>query len=156
MTGNKTIDNAILFLALLGTAGCLGVFVYTEMIYQKPLPQNDTELANMMKDSKETVFPAPFKLDPLIINVKSRKTRLRFLNLQVYIVPLKPNSTDLFESKRAMINDAIIDVAGRMEPDELNSISGKILLEDRVKKEINQIVNQQIVKGLLFTKFVVQ
>ncbi|WP_127715741.1 flagellar basal body-associated protein FliL [Halobacteriovorax sp. HLS] len=156
MTGNKTIDNAILFLALLGTMGCLGVFVYTEMIYQKPLPQNDTELANMMQDSKQSVFPAPFKLDPLIINVKSRKTRLRFLNLQVYIVPLKPNATDLFESKRAMINDAIIDVAGRMEPDELNSISGKILLEDRVKKAINQIVNKQIVKGLLFTKFVVQ
>jgi flagellar FliL protein len=156
MTGNKAIDNVILFLTLLATAGCLGVFVYTEMIYKKPLPQNDVEMAALMKDGKEQVFPAPFKLDPLIINLKSRKTRLRFLNLQIYIVPLNNNSDDLFENSRAMINDAIIQIAGAMEADELNSISGKILLEDRIKKAINEITRVQVVKGLLFTKFVIQ
>ena len=156
MTGNKAIDNVILFLTFLATAGCLGVFVYTEMLYQKPLPQNDVEMTSLMEDGKDQVFPAPFKLDPLIINLKSRKTRLRFLNVQVYIVPLNNNSVDLFENSRAMINDSIIQIAGAMEANELNSISGKILLEDRVKKAINKIVNQQVVKGLLFTKFVIQ
>lgn len=156
MTGNKAVDNAILFLTLLATAACLGIFVYTEMIYKRPLPQNDQEMTLLMSDSKSQVFPAPFKLDKLIINLKSRKTRLRFLNLQAYIVPLYENTDDIFESNRAIINDAIIQIAGRMEADELNSISGKILLEDRVKKAINKITRKQLVKELLFTKFVVQ
>jgi flagellar FliL protein len=156
MTGNKAIDNAILFLTLLATAGCLGVFVYTEMLFEKPLPKNDVEMANLMSDSKKKAYPAPFKLDPLIINLKSRKTRLRFLNLQAYIVPLYENTDDIFESKKAVINDSIIQITGRMEAHELNSISGKILLEDRIKKSINKITNKQLVKELLFTKFVVQ
>jgi flagellar FliL protein len=156
MTGNKAVDNAILFLTFLATAGCLGVFVYTEILYKKPLPQDDVEFSKLMSDSKSKAYPAPFKLDPLIINLKSRKTRLRFLNLEAYIVPIYENTDDIFENKRAMINDSIIQITGRMEADELNSISGKILLEDRVKKAINKITGKQLVKELLFTKFVVQ
>ncbi len=138
------------------TAACVGVFVFTEMLYQRPLPNEEIEKASLLTDSKEKVFPAPFKLDKLIINLKSRKTRLRFLNLQVYIVPFHNKYDDLFEKSRAIINDSIIDITSRMAADELNSISGKILLEDRLKKAINRITKKQTVKGLLFTKFVVQ
>ncbi|OUR97024.1 hypothetical protein A9Q84_11875 [Halobacteriovorax marinus] len=156
MTGNKSIDNIILILTFVMTAACVGVFVFTEMLYQRPLPNEEIEKASLLTDSKEKVFPAPFKLDKLIINLKSRKTRLRFLNLQVYIVPFHNKYDDLFEKSRAIINDSIIDITSRMAADELNSISGKILLEDRLKKAINRITKKQTVKGLLFTKFVVQ
>lgn len=156
MTGNKLVDNIILILSLLTTAACVGVFAYTEMVYKKPLPNADAELHNLISDNKKKAFPAPFKLDSLIINLNSRKTRLRFLNVETQLVPFDHNSDDQLEAHRSMINDSIIDVAGRMTAEELNSIAGKILLEERIKKSVNSLIGKQLVKGVLFTKFVVQ
>ena len=42
-----------------------------------------------------------------------------------------------------------------MEPDELNSISGKILLEEN-KKRFHQSVRDQLISKIFYTKFVVQ
>jgi len=156
MTGNKLADNIILILSFLATAVCVGVFVFTEMIYQKPLPSEQVELQRLMSDNKKKAFPAPFKLDQLIINLNSRKTRLRFLSVETQLVPFNHDSDDKFESYRSMINDSIIDIAGRMTAEELNSISGKILLEERIKKSVNKLMGKQFVKGVLFTKFVIQ
>ncbi len=156
MTGNKLVDNIILILSFLATAACVGVFVYTEVVYQKPLPDGQAELGKLISDNKKMAFPAPFKLDPLIINLNSRKTRLRFLSVEAQLVPFNHDSDDRFETYRSMINDAIINIAGHMTAEELNSISGKILLEERIKKSVNSIVKAQLVKGVLFTKFVIQ
>ncbi|WP_372654947.1 flagellar basal body-associated protein FliL [Halobacteriovorax sp.] len=156
MTGNKLVDNIILILSFLATAVCVGVFLYTEMIYKKPLPNEQAELQRLLSDNKKMAFPAPFKLDSLIINLKARKTKLRFLSVETQLVPFNHNSDDKFEAHRSMINDSIINVAGRMTAEELNSVSGKILLEERIKKSVNLILGEQLVKGVLFTKFVVQ
>lgn len=150
------IDMVLMGLMAAATLGALGIFVYTEMIYKKPLPSEQKEKANLLKDSKKIIFSEAYKLDKMIINLHSRKSRLRFLDIQVYIVPFKPSSNELFEKNKALIHDAIIDVAGQLDPEELNSVAGKILFESRVKKRINDIVNNNLVKELYFSRFVVQ
>ena len=43
-----------------------------------------------------------------------------------------------------------------MPPEQLNTISGKLLLEDRIVKKINNIYKQNIIKELYFSRFLVQ
>ena len=55
-----------------------------------------------------------------------------------------------------IVRDSFLDIAGEMKPDELNSLTGKILLENRIKQRLNQAAGKKIVQELYFTKFVVQ
>lgn len=136
--------------------GALGIFVYTEILYQKPKILDHVEKQKMMAEGKKQVFPSPFKLKKIIVNLPSRNKRLRFLDVEVHLVPFKPEYHEMLESTLPPIRDAIIDIAGKMEPEELNSVSGKILLENRIKKRINQILHKKVVKDIYFSRFVVQ
>ena len=156
MTGNKTIDTVIMLLVLLLTGAALGTFVYTEMIYKKPLPTNEQGLAELKADTKNIMIPESFKLDKLIINLPSKSRRLRFLDVIIHLVVFKQESVSILENNKAIINDIIIDVASNMEPDELNSISGKLIFEARIKKKINEEMGVPMIKELFYTKFVVQ
>jgi len=156
MTGNKLIDQIILFASLLICVGALGVFVFTEMIYQKPRISDQVEKQKMLDEGRKQVFPSPFKMKKLIVNLPSHNKRLRFLDISVHLVPFKPELHEILENNRPPIRDAVIDIAGKMPPAELNSVSGKILLENRIKKRINQILHQKVIKDIYFSKFVVQ
>lgn len=156
LTGKKPIDLALAGLSLLATAGALGVFIYTQMIFKKPLPEDTLERVKMMEEARNSVFPEGYKLDKLIINLKSRRTKLRYLDVEIHFVPFHPKFNENLEMNKALINDAIIDIAGNLEPTELNSSMGKILFETRVKNRVNRILGKKIVKELYFSRFVVQ
>jgi len=156
MTGSKTIDTALMGFATLATLAALGVFVYTEMVFKRPLPDNQIEKANLIKDSESSVAPEVFKLDKMIINLNSAGSRLRFLDVEIHLVPFKSQSVERFEAQKAIIKDAIIDISSNMEPDELNSVAGKILLEERMRRRINDFYGKPLVKEIYFSRFVVQ
>lgn len=156
MTGNKTIDNLLIALLFLATGAALGTFVYTEMVYKRPLPKDEVELAKLKSDTKGISTPESYKLDKLTVNLTSKTRRLRFLDVQMHIVVFKKSDISKLEEIKPIINDIIIDVASGMEPDELNSIAGKLIFENRVKKSINDHLKKIIVKELFYTKFVVQ
>ncbi len=157
MTGIKVLDQLIIVFMTLATMACLGVFVYTEFLFKKPLLEDGVEKANMMTETKKMVFPAPFKLKKMTINLKSqRRGRLRFLDIEMHLVPFKDGESDKIEGHKPQIRDSIIDVIGHMNPNDLNSVSGKLILESRIKKRINSIIGSKIVKGVLFSHFVVQ
>ena len=156
MTGNKTIDTVILGLALLATGAAVGTFVYTEKIYKKPLPKDEIELTSLKNDTKGLSKPESLKLDKVTINIPSNTRRLRFLDVQIHLVYFKPDDRSALEEISPVINDIIIDVGSQMEPDELNSIAGKLIFENRVKTKINNYFNRPVIKELFYTKFVVQ
>ncbi|MCO4793116.1 MAG: flagellar basal body-associated FliL family protein [Bacteriovoracaceae bacterium] len=156
LTGKKQIDLALVGLSLLATLGALGVIIYTQMIYKKPLPSDILERVKMIEESRKAVFPEGYKLDKLIINLKSRRSKLRYLDVVIHFVPFHPKFNDDLETNKALINDAVIDIAGSMEPSELNSSMGKILFETRVRKRVNKIIRKKAVKELYFSRFVIQ
>ncbi len=141
---------------LLATLATVGVFVYTQILYERPLPNPAAEKAKMMAQAKEQLFPNSYKLDKLIINLPSKSSRLRFLDVQAYLVPFSSEATDSFDKKKAKIQDIFIEVASAIEPNELGTISGKILLESRLKKKINELFPKPLVKNIQFTDFVIQ
>ena len=156
MTGNKTIDTALIGLLTLASMATLGIFIYTEMVFKKPLPDEGRELEALKTDSELSVAPEIYKLDKLIINLNSRGSRLRFLDVEIHLVPYKSNALETFDSQKAFIIDAILDISSNMEPEELNTVAGKVLLEERIRRRLNDFFGKALIKEIFFSRFVVQ
>ena len=95
-------------------------------------------------------------MDEIVVNIYSREARLRFLNTQMNLVLFNESDRELVMGMKPHIFDTLIDIAGNMKPKELNSITGKILLETRVKKQINDLLKRPVLKKILFSKFIIQ
>lgn len=156
MTGNKTLDTILVGLLTLASAATLGIFVYTEIVYKRPLPSDDIELTKLKADTQSEISPEVYKLDKMTINLNSQGSRLRFLDVEIHFVPFKSEYIENLESKKVFIQDAIIDISSNMAPEELNTVAGKILLEERIRRRINDFFRKSIVKEIFFSKFVVQ
>lgn len=156
MTGNKILDYIIMGLSTLATAGALALFAYTNMLFEKPTFDDAEEFSKMEKESYQIQVKSAYKIKKLIVNLKARTTRLRYVEMDLHIVPIKSRYVSIIEKKDAEVKDIIIDTASRMRPDEINSVAGKILLETRIKNHINKYVGKPVVKEILFSKFIVQ
>ncbi len=156
MTGNKTLDTILVGILTLATAGALGVFVYTEVVFKKPLPSDDIELSNLKKDIEKEVAPEVYKLDKMIINLNSQGSRLRFLDVEIHFVPYKSEYVENLEAQKAFIQDAIIDISSNMAPEDLNTVAGKVLLEERIRRRLNDFFGKSLIKEIFFSRFVVQ
>lgn len=156
MTGNKTLDTILVAILTLATAGALGVFVYTEVLFKRPLPSDGIELDSLKQDIQKEVAPEVYKLDKMIINLNNQGSRLRFLDVEIHFVPFKSDYVEKLESQKAFIQDAIIDISSNMAPDELNTVAGKVLLEERIRRRLNDFFGKSLIKEIYFSRFVVQ
>jgi flagellar FliL protein len=56
----------------------------------------------------------------------------------------------------SVVLDRLIVISSKMGADELNTLTGKILLEDRLRKDINTIFGKPVVKSIFFSRYTVQ
>ena len=151
-----TIIRFLLSASLLASLLTFGVFIYGESFHQNPLPEDEEEKRKLLEDSRISSYPDSFRLDRLVINLKSSANRLRFLDVQMYIIPFVKGKHELLFRYLPQIYDAINRLGGEMASDELNSIHGKIVFENRIKGEINKILGEKVVKEIQYSKFTVQ
>ncbi len=156
MTGKKFIDLIIIGSLVLITATAAGIYGYTEFIYQRPLVDESAEKLSLNQNLKNSLPKDGLKIDKIAVNIKSESSRLRFLELSLHIIPFALRHKEILEKATPLIYDRIGQVAAKMTPEDLNSISGKILFEDRLKRKLNEDFDQQIVREIYFTSFVVQ
>ena len=156
MTGKKMIDLIILGLSLLATLAALGVVLYTTKMFKRPLPNSELEKAKLLASGKTFKPIKSYKMKRVIINLPSRSKKLRFLEVITEIIPFKSDQVAEIEKNKHIVRDTFLDIAGEMKPDELNSLTGKILLENRIKRRLNQAIGTKVVQELYFTKFVIQ
>ncbi len=118
---------------------------------------SDEELnkENKEKSAKEA-FTLPVPVDRVVINLPTKNSRLRFLELEMSIETIKESDQEKVKKYEPIIRDAAISVAGKMTPEELNSLSGKLLLEERLKKKIRETINQSIISRIYYRRFVIQ
>lgn len=155
MTGNSLIDKILMGLNVVGVLGALGVFIYTGFFLEAPIPNNAQQFKELKNDTREITQIEPFKLEKITVNLYSRQTRLRFLDIQPYVLPFKPQHVDILKDNTAIFYDVIIRVAGEMSPDEINTVAGKILFESRIKKRFNDRMGKPIIKKIFFATMVV-
>lgn len=91
------------------------------------------------------------------VNLYSQTNRLRFLEVEMNIVPFESSQLTALKDAETVIKDSLIQIAAEMEPDDVGSVTGKILLENRLKKAVNdRIGGQPLIKQILFSRFVIQ
>ena len=156
MTGNALVDRILMALNLLALFAALGIHFYAQNIFQKPLPDDQTEFGKLKKDAMEFRDITPIKLEKLVINLQSRTKRIRVLELESAVLTFKHEQKPKIESNKPILVDIIIQAVGEMSPSEINSVSGKILLESRIKSRFQQETKLNVIHKVFFSRFVVQ
>lgn len=156
MTGNPKLDKIILGVNALVVSAAVGLVFYSHNMI-KPLPTDQAgELGDMIENTMSEYEKPPVTFEELIVNLYSREARLRFLNTKLNIELFEEKDRNLVMTMKPHIFDSLIDIAGNMKPKELNSVTGKILLEKRVKDRSNAIAKRPVIKKILFSKFIIQ
>lgn len=151
----STINKILVFISIALAGFAALITFYTEIIWQRPLPIEEQEHQDFLKMGLKAKIPKAFIIKKLIINLNAPTTRLRYLEATIHLIPFKDRLMPFIEAHEASVKDQIIDIAGKMSPGELNSVAGKILLEERVKKQINTKLGGDIIKEILFSSFVI-
>ncbi|MBD63929.1 MAG: hypothetical protein CME62_01880 [Halobacteriovoraceae bacterium] len=156
MTGNQSLDKilAALNVAIVGLS--VGLIYYSHNIISPPPTDRGGELGSMIEKEMGELQKPPVVLEEIVVNLYSREARLRFLDTQMNIELYEEKDREAVMLLKPHIFDTLIDVAGNMSPNELNSVTGKILLETRVKNRVNDMVPNPVIRKILFSKFIIQ
>lgn len=145
----------ILLNLVIALAGAGLVFYSHNMI--KPEPTDQVAEAEAMKTqaiATTQIQPVPIK--KFVVNLHSRSSRLRYLDLEMNILTFHEDQKELVKTNEHLFKDAVIEIAAHLEPNDLDTVTGKILLENRIKKQVNAKFGQPVVKQIFFSGFVVQ
>jgi flagellar protein FliL len=146
----------IMLLNLVIVLGSAGLVYYSHNIIKRQPTDQEAELAQMLEIASGNIKITPVKMKKLTINLYSRKTRLRYLDLELNILTFIEKQKAFIKNNETIIADAIIEIAGDMTPKDLNSVSGKILLETRIRNHINDLFQKKVIKEIFFSRFVIQ
>lgn len=156
MTGNPKIDKIIILLNAVVVTLAVALVFYSHNILKKPTTDTAGEFGQMVDSSMGEFQKSPITFDEAVVNLYSRETRLRFLNTQMNVDLFYQKDKDLIKDMKHLIFDSLIDIAGNMKPSELNSVTGRILLETRIKNRVNKLAGRSLIKKIYFSKFIVQ
>ncbi len=155
MTGNPSIDKIILGLNGIVVSAAVALIFYSANL-KAPPANPEAEFTQMTRNSMVELDKSSVKFPEMIINLYSRQARLRFLNFKMDIEVFDDGQQAVIADYKSRIADTIIDIIGNMKPKELNSITGRILLESRIKKRVNGFIGQPTIKKIYFSKYIIQ
>ncbi len=149
------INKILLYISLLVSTATLGMFIYWNN-YEKPAPSEELEATKLLDTKGKEKSTDSFQIKKIVVNIPSRPGRLKFFETSINFVPFINSDAKVLEDHEFILRDTIIDIAGKMPEDQLNSVTGKILLEERLISQINQVFKRNIIKEIYFSAFVIQ
>jgi flagellar FliL protein len=156
MTGNPSLDKILLAANGAVVAAAVALVVYSHTVIA-PLPTDEgAYMEDLVKSSINLSELTPITFPKMTINLYSRQTRLRFLDLKMNLEVFEEADKQVIGDHKAYILDSLIAIAGNMKPEELNSVTGRILLETRIKNKVNDKLGRKVVKKIYFSKFIIQ
>lgn len=160
MTGKKMLDMILLGVMILTTLAVIGLFYYTEKVYKRPPIDENKERDAFLKEGDPKAMPVFYKIDKLTVSLVPKdpnaNQRMRYLEVELSLVLFKPEDAGIIKTYLMVVQDKIITISSKMGAEELNSLTGKLLLEDRLKKEINKTLGKPVVKSIFFSRYIVQ
>lgn len=131
--------------------------VYYSHFMIKPEPTDQAaEEASLKKDAADKTKAEPVPIKKFIVNLHSGTSRLRFLDIEMNVLTFHGDQKELVKTSEHIFKDIVISVASQMEASDLDSMTGKITFESRVKKAVNEKLGQPVVKQIYFSTFVIQ
>ena len=157
MTGKPLLDKILIGLNALVVLGAVGLILYSHMGIKREPTNQAQEADKLLQEAKDLTFIKPYSMKSFTVNLHSQTNRLRFLEVEMNIVPFESSQLTDLKGAETVIKDSLIQIAAEMEPDDVGSVTGKILLENRLKKAVNdRIGGQPLIKQILFSRFVIQ
>lgn len=150
------LDKILLGLNGIGIAAAAGLVVYSHTSIKRIPTDEQMQVGSMVKESISLAQITPLTLPKQTVNLYSRQTRLRFLDTQMNIEVFQESDKETITKYKAFLYDSLIEVAGNMKPEELNSVTGRILLEKRIKNKFHEILGKKLIRKIYFSKFVIQ
>ncbi|MCO4752867.1 MAG: flagellar basal body-associated FliL family protein [Bacteriovoracaceae bacterium] len=156
MTGNPGLDKIIFGINGLVVIAASALVVYSHTMVKTPPTDESAEFSSMVANSMVEFQKPQVQFPEMVVNLYSREARLRFINLKMNIETFEQEQIEQIENSKSLIQDALIDIASNMRPEEVNSVTGRILLETRIKNKVNSKLSKPAVKKIYFSKFIVQ
>lgn len=156
MTGNPSLDKVLIALNGLVMALSTALVLYSHIVIKPPMVDQGSQMQGMLNSSINLSQITPVKFPELLLNLYSRQTRLRFLQTQMNVEVYEEKQKEIVNTYKAFITDTLIDISGNLSPAELNSVTGRILLETRIKNRVNERLKRKVIKKIYFSKFIIQ
>lgn len=97
-----------------------------------------------------------FALEPFVVNLMDHcGTKYLKVTIQLEISDTKLTEK-VKKNKTPQIRDAIIAILTNKISDELITSEGKLFLKDEIKQNMNLIFDENTVKNVYFTEFIIQ
>lgn len=150
------MQKILIIVNLVVVLGGLGLVYYSHFMI-KPEPTNQAaEEDALKKDASEKSRIEPVAIKKFVVNLHSGSSRLRYLDLEMNVLTFHNDQKEIVKNAEHLFKDVVIQVAAQMEASDLDSMTGKITFEGRVKKAINEKLGSPVVKQIFFSTFVVQ
>ncbi|MBF0207821.1 MAG: flagellar basal body-associated FliL family protein [Oligoflexia bacterium] len=136
----------------------IGLFFYTGFIYRPAKIDDKTEFNNFKQRSNvETNSISIYKLERFTLNLYSSQTTPHYLDIEMHFHLLSESEAgSLIDKNKPIIYDRIISIINATTLDEVNSVTGKIILEERIKTAVATAVGRPVVKSVYFAIFTVR
>ena len=160
MTGKKLLDMILLGVMALTTFAVIGLFYYTEKVYKRPIIDEAKEKEAFLKSADPKALPAFYKLDKMTVSLVPVSPtvihRMRYVEFEIQLVLFNSEDSGIIKTYLPIVQDKIITVASKMGAEELNTLTGKIILESRLIKEMNASLGKPVIKSIFFSRYIVQ
>jgi flagellar FliL protein len=156
MALNASASKILLIVNAVGMLASAGLVFYSHNSIKSEQINPEKEWQKLLEKGVEQAKITPIAVPKITVNLNSGANNLRFLDLEMDILTFAESQKQTIKEKHPLIFDTTIDICGNMEAGELLSLSGKILLENRLRENINQKLGEKIIKEIFFSRYVVQ
>lgn len=151
------ILNAVMVLA------AAGVVFYSHTMVKAPATNQAAEAEDLKNKAQASSQLTPVPIKKIVVNLHSKSTRLRYLDIEMNVLTFHEEEKEIVKASEHIFKDSVVEVASSLNPEDLDTVTGKILFEKKLKDKVNakiQQVNSQlsqpVVKQIFFSGFVVQ
>lgn len=151
------VEKIFILINLIVALGAAGVVFYSHNIIKPPPTDQVAEAAAIKTEAVTGTQLQPVQIKKFAVNLHSLSSRLRYLDLEMNILTFEEGQKPIIKANEHIFKDVAIEVASHLEPDDLISVTGKILFENKIKKRVNARLGElPTVKQIYFSVFVVQ
>lgn len=145
----------IAVLILLMIAGVMLSYNATYKI-ERPDLDDAKEKEKFLKLEAEKQKIIFYSLPKIQTNITSPYQRVMQVELTIALEPSDARLIPEIGTYQAFINDLVISIVSQNTSEELNSVSGKIILAEKIKNGLNEKMRKNAIKRVLFSTFSVQ
>lgn len=150
------VEKILIILNIVIALAGAGVVYYSHNIIKPIATDQPAEEEALKNNAAANAQLQPVALKKIVVNLYSKATRLRYLDIEMNILTFHEDQKSIIKVNEHIFKDIVVEVASHLAPEELESMTGKILLENRIKKQVNAKLGQPVIKQIYFSGFVVQ